>query len=325
MSSTFTPNLGLENPTPSDPATNNVWGGTENTGRTLTDSAVAGILSLSVAGNSNVVLSSSQGAADQSRNAHFIFTGALTGNINVLWPNGKTRVFSVFNNTTGAFTLSVGVNNGSGSPAGTTIGIPQGSAYEVVSDGTNCSQRLTAIVPTGTVAMYITTTAPTGWLNCDGTAVSRSTYAGLFTIIGTTYGAGDGSTTFNVPDMRGRVPAGYDSGNTSGRLTVAATGGASAAALNNSGGEQAHTLATTELAAHSHSVPDPGHSHGMVSGNGVVSSPGVNLLGTGGAVSISTDTVATVQTGITSTTNTGGGNSHNNVQPTLIVNYIIKT
>lgn len=62
---------------------------------------------------------------------------------------------------------------------------------------------------TGEGKLWFTATAPTGWLLCDGTNVSRTTYADLFAVIGTTYGPGDGSTTFNVPDMTGRVPAGF--------------------------------------------------------------------------------------------------------------------
>ena len=63
--------------------------------------------------------------------------------------------------------------------------------------------------PTGALHIYGGTTAPTGWLLCDGSAVSRATYADLFGAIGTNFGSGDGSTTFNLPDMRGRVPVGY--------------------------------------------------------------------------------------------------------------------
>ena len=67
-----------------------------------------------------------------------------------------------------------------------------------------------ARVPAGAVTMYVAATAPTGWLVCDGTAVNRTTYADLFAVIGTSYGAGDGATTFNVPDMRAKFPFGYN-------------------------------------------------------------------------------------------------------------------
>ena len=80
-------------------------------------------------------------------------------------------------------------------------------------------------VPAGNVSATARVSAPAGWLLCDGSAVSRSTYEGLFTAISTTYGAGDGTTTFNVPNLKGRVPAGVDSGQTEFD-TLGDTGGA---------------------------------------------------------------------------------------------------
>jgi len=68
-----------------------------------------------------------------------------------------------------------------------------------------------ALVPPGVILPYGAATAPSGYLLCDGSAVSRTTYADLFSVIGTTYGAGDGSTTFNLPHLKGTVPVGKDS------------------------------------------------------------------------------------------------------------------
>jgi microcystin-dependent protein len=127
----------------------------------------------------------------------------------------------------------------------------------------NSAAGAASFIPPGSMMMYAATAAPSGWLLCNGSAVSRTTYATLFSAISTTYGTGDGSTTFNVPDCRGRFMAGYDPSNASGRLTAASSGGASASALANAGGEQSHTLVTGELAAHSHGVSDPGHGHGF--------------------------------------------------------------
>lgn len=152
----YSANLQLFEPTPLDPATSGQWGGYLNTDFTLIDSAVAGILPLSVAGNSNVILTSTAGAADQARNQLFALSGILTGNITVFWPMGLNRFFTVVNSTTGAFTLTIAVNNGSGSPAGATLVIPQGSvgAY---SDGTNIVQTLTAF---SNLTLAGTTTLP---------------------------------------------------------------------------------------------------------------------------------------------------------------------
>ena len=128
-------------------------------------------------------------------------------------------------------------------------------------------ELLARALPVGTIQMYAKSTAPVSttnggtWLVCDGTAISRTTYAGLFTVIGTTYGSGDNSTTFNIPDMRARAPVGYNAGalntgtvNVRSARNIATT----------SGGTEWHILTTAELAAHSHAIPADPHSHTIV-------------------------------------------------------------
>jgi microcystin-dependent protein len=105
-------------------------------------------------------------------------------------------------------------------------------------------------MPTGVILSYGAPTAPAGWLLCDGRAISRSTYAPLFNIISTNWGAGDGVTTFNLPDFRGRVPVG-----------VGQQPGGTNFVLGATGGEEQHTLLLAELAAHAHAIADPGHTH----------------------------------------------------------------
>lgn len=134
---TFSQNLLISEPTPGDPAVKNAWGTVLDTNFSLIDSAITGVLALNVGGNVNVILTSVQGQPDQARNFTFVFSGALTGNIFVLWPSGLARNFRVINNTTGGFTLSCAVNNGSGSPAGLTYTVPQGATSYLASDGTN--------------------------------------------------------------------------------------------------------------------------------------------------------------------------------------------
>lgn len=151
------------------------------------------------------------------------------------------------------------------------------------------------MAPTGCILPYGGNNAPQGWLLCDGSAINRTTYEDLFNVIGTTYGEGDGKTTFNLPDMKGKVPVGL---NTSGSFNE----------LGKSIGEETHTLTIDEM---------PSHNHKFNKDNvAAMAGSGVNELsqGNGGRVywQISIE-------------NTGGSKPHNNLQPSIVLNYIIKT
>jgi microcystin-dependent protein len=128
--------------------------------------------------------------------------------------------------------------------------------YDSSADGGNGAWILKNPSPDtlpGEIRTYGGTSAPTGWLLCYGQAISRTTYAALFAVIGTTYGSGDGSTTFNVPDLRGRFPLGQDDmgGSAANRVTSAASG-LDGATLGASGGAQTVTLSTSEVPSHTH-------------------------------------------------------------------------
>lgn len=164
------------------------------------------------------------------------------------------------------------------------------------------TSAITALTPAGLVLPYAGSSAPSGYLVCDGSAQSRTTYATLFGIIGTTYGTGDGSTTFNVPDLRGRVIAGQDDmgGSSANRLT-GLTGGVDGDVLGGTGGAETHTLTSAEM-QHTNSISRT--THLLLDGPQSVQAASSNDTGN---VSAST------------------ASAHNNVQPTIILNYIIKT
>ena len=155
----------------------------------------------------------------------------------------------------------------------------------------------------GTIQMWPTVTAPSGYLLCTGTAVSRSTYATLFAVIGTTFGAGDGSTTFNLPNYSNRFPIGAG---TIGAL--AATGGSKDAVV------VSHTHAAT--------VTDPGHAHSV---NAVgFSGAGSFALGFGGGQPQVTSTDSAVTNITVSNATVGDPATNANLPPYLVINFIIK-
>lgn len=221
--------------------------------------------------------------------------------------DGMTLTFTANHTISGAATLNVneiGAESLKKDAAGDTENgdIVIGQRVAVSYDGTNfqivgrikqeaaVDQRLV-----GEVIDYSGSTAPAGWLFCSGQAVSRTTYADLFAIISTTYGVGDGSTTFNVPDLRGRVVAGLG-GTTAGRLTGAGSG-IDGDTLGDTGGAETHTLTEDEMPSHD------GHITGAVGTSG----------SSAGASSSSAGEIR------------GADQPHNNVQPTLILNKIIYT
>ncbi|MBP2663747.1 MAG: exported protein of unknown function [Firmicutes bacterium] len=148
-----------------------------------------------------------------------------------------------------------------------------------------------ASIPTGTILPYAGSSAPTGYLLCDGSAVSRTTYASLYSVVGTTYGTGDGSTTFNVPNLKDKFMLGK---------------GATYATLATTGGEATHTLTVAEMPAHTHTTTFIRDQCSGTSGNAVFGDEerdGTNDITSG---------------------STGGGGAHNNMPPYIVVNYCIK-
>lgn len=175
------------------------------------------------------------------------------------------------------------------------------------------------LVPVGSIFPYVAGTAPTGYVLCIGSAINRTTYADLFAVIGTTFGVGDGSTTFNVPDLRGRM--------------IVAQNAGSFTSIGGTGGAETITLTTNELPAHTHTgttSSDGLHNHGGVTGD-TGSAPESETVASGsGAIvagsSTHNHTIASdgAHTHTFTTDSTGSGNAYNNMNPYFVLTYIIK-
>lgn len=211
MASTFTTNTHVELQGTGD--NSGTWGTVLNSAALTIIDNVFGAVQTITLGSVDVTLSTTQSQS----NAIFL-TGTLTASVNVIFPS-IGRTYFVKNSTTGAFTVTLKTAS-----AGVTIQIPQGSSSFYVLNVTDIFQPTAPSVPIGSVVIAAAAAvyASTGWLYCNGQAVSRTTYAGLFSIIGTTYGIGNGTTTFNVPDLRAYFVRGQDDGR--GAATTAALG-----------------------------------------------------------------------------------------------------
>lgn len=164
-----------------------------------------------------------------------------------------------------------------------------------------------ATIPIGAGMDFWGTTAPTGFVFAYGQALNRLTYAALFTEFGTTFGVGDGSTTFGIPDKRGRASFGKDDmGGTSADRLTGLSGGINGDVLGAVGGEQAHSLTESENGPHSH-----GMQYYSLTGGSPPYGPGYSNNGLG-----------PLPLG-PGTTSSGSGAAHNTVPPGIVCNYII--
>ena len=148
-------------------------------------------------------------------------------------------------------------------------------------------------LPIGTIITFTSDTIPENWLLCDGSAISRTDYQDLFNIIGITYGQGDSFSTFNLPNLQGKLTVGKNSNDTDFNT------------LGKTGGEKNHTLTIDEIPAHTHTATQINNitTTNVVSGAGIIMSDNPTQRNTSSA---------------------GGGESHNNLQPYVVINYIIK-
>ena len=225
-------------------------------------------------------------------------------------------------------------------PASTLIA---GTPYTATYDSANTEWLLHGYysapsnLPLGAILPYTALAAPnSNFVLCYGQAISRTTYATLYALLGTAYGVGDGSTTFNIPDLRGRVVAGFDSmgGSSANRLT-GVSGGVDGDGLGNTGGSETHTLTEAQLAAHDHDATGlsgsaADHTHQFTYDTAQIAANNVTfpvsaIQTSGGATTVTTQGSGTVAVTITGdTADAGSGTAHNNVQPTIILPYIMR-
>jgi len=202
-------------------------------------------------------------------------------------------------NTITANTFTGGTFNGTHTGDGSGL-----TGITVTGGGTN---------PAGAIIMFGGATAPSGYLLCDGSRVSRTSFNTLFAVIGTTYGAGDGGTTFNLPDLRGRVPVGAGTGT-----------GLTARSRGQTFGAESSTLSVTNLPPHRHRVLDP-------SFGGLLCNPGSRRWVIGGqwegvTLSLYSNPMGgNVSHDGNAQPATANSTPFNNIQPSAVVNYIIKT
>ena len=249
------------------------------------------------------------------------FYSAQTGSAGSFNVNGTLTASGI----TDVGTLSVsGAASFSGAIAGTTA-VFSGAISSVspsftgtptaptAAAGTNTTQIATTAFVTqnavlsGTIQMWPTTSAPSGYLLCDGSAVSRTTYSALYAVVGTTFGSGDGSTTFNLPNYQDRMPIGK---------------GTIASSIGTTGGSK-----DAIVVSHTHSITDPGHQHNTsVTGSLLFPATAATTINYGGPGTYPATQFQMYDntTGISVNT-TGSSGTDANLPPYLGINFIIKT
>lgn len=180
-------------------------------------------------------------------------------------------------------------------------------------------------LPVGGLLPYIGSTAPNAnFALCAGQAISRTTYSVLFALVSTTFGSGDGSTTFNIPDLRGRGLFGLDNmgGSAANRITVAG-GNFDGTVLGGTGGGQNGTIAKANLPSYNLTVTDPGHTHTLSNVEATPSSGGSSQAPSGNTGSNLAPSVGTATTGITVSTG-GSGTALPIMPPAMVVPFILR-
>ena len=224
--------------------------------------------------------------------------------------------------------------NGAAIAPSKIAGFPADASKALLGDGSWGSPSVGAggAIPTGAVLPFAAAAAPSGYLLCDGSAVARGVYPSLFALLGVTYGSGDGSTTFNVPDMRGRAAVGLGT-----NADVAALGASDGVAVGSRRPKHNHTTGGFTLPDHWHNVYDPSHRHVIYDsqfmtngGNRFINGQGTQGSGSQGDYGNAPAATTGIQVqspqsfpAINGTVGLGGGPTDSEAY--LVVNYIIKT
>ena len=358
MSSTYSTNLAIELIGSGEQAGN--WGSTTNTNLgTLIEQAISGYTTYSCTGGTDT-LTMTNGADATARNMYIQLSGTGGGTLVVpgTYPNANKKLYFIYNSTSSAITVKVSGQTGVSVPASAKIALVCNGSDIVVAEnymvsptllnaaltgtptaptaavGTNTTQiATTAFVQnaglTGEIKMWGVSSAPTGYLLCDGSAISRTTYAALFAVYSTTFGAGNGTTTFNIPNFSGKMPIGVN-----GTYALAATGGVASVTLSEANlPSHTHSFSATSggvstSLSHQHNLLGSG-DHYVADGGGArggAASYPWSLGGTDyGAYMTASGSLDHTHSVSGTTGGTGSGTAVTTISPYLGIYYIIKT